>query len=66
MALSLFEFRVNITLLTDGGQSVTLYTVSVWMCVDVGTSVMYVAHSVYTDMYWNVACTNYHRLRSEE
>ena len=29
MTLSLFAFRVNITLLTDGGQSVTLYTVSV-------------------------------------
>ena len=29
MALSLSEFRVNITLLTDGGQRVTLYTVSV-------------------------------------
>ena len=28
MVLSLSEFRVNITLLTDGGQSVTLYTVS--------------------------------------
>ena len=35
MTLSLFAFRVNITLLTDGGQSVTNYTVSVhvWMYV---------------------------------
>ena len=32
MALSLFSFQVDITLLTDGGQSVTLYTVSVCMC----------------------------------
>ena len=30
VALSLFSFQVDITLLTDGGQSVTLYTVSVW------------------------------------
>ena len=30
MALSLFAFWVDITLLTDGGQSVTLHTVSVW------------------------------------
>ena len=30
VALSLFAFQVDITLLTDGGQSVTLYTVSVW------------------------------------
>ena len=29
VALSLFAFRVDITLLTDGGQSVALYTVSV-------------------------------------
>ena len=29
MALSLFAFRLDITLLTDGGQSVTNYTVSV-------------------------------------
>ena len=44
MALSLFAFHVNITLLTDGGQSVTLYTVSVCVCVcvDVGTSGMYI------------------------
>ena len=32
MTLSLFAFRVNITLLTDGGQSVTNYTVSVHVC----------------------------------
>ena len=32
VALSLFAFQVDITLLTDGGQSVTLYTVSVCMC----------------------------------
>ena len=37
MALSLSAFRVNITLLTDGGQRVTLYTVSV--CVRVCVSV---------------------------
>ena len=30
--LSLFAFQVDITLLTDGGQSVTLYTVSECMC----------------------------------
>ena len=32
MALSLFAFRVDITLLTDGGQTVTLYTVSGHLC----------------------------------
>ena len=35
MALSLFAFWVNYTLLTDGGQNVTLYTVSVHVCVEV-------------------------------
>ena len=35
MALSLFAFRVDITLLTDGGQTVTQYTVSGHVCVDV-------------------------------
>ena len=34
MALSLFAFWVNVTLLTDGGQNVTLYTVSVHACVE--------------------------------
>ena len=33
MALSLFAFQVNIKLLTDGGQSVTLYAVSECVCV---------------------------------
>ena len=33
--LSLFEVEVNISLLTNGGQSVTQYTVS-WMTVCVG------------------------------
>ena len=59
MALSLSAFRVNITLLTDGGQSVTLYTVS----VDVGTHKRF----IYTDVTgWDIVCTNHHRLRSEE
>ena len=31
VALSLFAFQVDITLLTDGGQNVTLYTVSVYV-----------------------------------
>ena len=53
MALSLSAFRVNITLLTDGGQSVTNYTVSeyarVWMYI--GLSVVNISHSImYTDM----------------
>ena len=30
--LSVFAFQVNVTLLTDGGQSVTQYTVSVHVC----------------------------------
>ena len=45
MALSLSAFRVNITLLTDGGQRVTLYTVSVCVCICV--RVMYIEHSIY-------------------
>ena len=49
MAESLFAFRVNITLLTDGGQSVTLYTVSVhvWKCDHV--------LCIHWTYHWNVA-----------
>ena len=32
--LSLFEVEVNISLLTNGGQNVTLYTVSWCLCVE--------------------------------
>ena len=44
VALSLFSFQVDITLLTDGGQSVTLYTVSVYIYVDVTPYIMYILH----------------------
>ena len=55
MALSLFAFRVNITLLTDGGRRVTLYTVSecVWMCVDV--CVLCTLNIPYTWL-WDTVC----------
>ena len=33
VALRLFPLQVDITLLTDGGQRVTVYTVSVYMCL---------------------------------
>ena len=33
--LSLFEVEVNISLLTNGGQSVTQYIVSGWLCASV-------------------------------
>ena len=56
MALSLFAIRVNITLLTDGGQRVTLYIhmysecVCASVCVCVCVCVMYIEHSIYMDV----------------
>ena len=53
MALSLFAFRVDITLLTDGGQTVTQYTVSghVCGCVPPPTVGMRYIHCVYASVH---------------
>jgi len=61
MALSLFAIRVNITLLTDGGQRVTLYTVCVpvCVCVCVCVCVRYVRTlTLYIHMYSECVCAS--------